>query len=123
MMQMLFTLPPNVSVAVAIRRIFLAALSRGADLPSTARLASLCNRSSATLRRHLAHERTSIRAIREECVKERALQLLQDRDVSLSEVAARLGFSDAPCFRRAFRRWTGASPTSYRRKAAARASA
>ena len=47
---LLFALPPHVSVALAIRRIFLVALSRGVALPSTARLAALCNRSAATLR-------------------------------------------------------------------------
>jgi AraC-like DNA-binding protein len=111
-----FTAPSPVSVAVAIRRIYCGSLSRGAPLPSTARLATLCNRSAATLRRHLSRDGTSIRAIREECLRERALQLLEDRGIMLSEVAARLGFSDGPCFRRAFRRWTGASPSAFRRK-------
>lgn len=114
-MDLLFTLPRDVSIAVAIRRIFLTAIGRGVPLPSTARLASLCNRSAATLRRHLAREKTSIRAIREECVRDRALQLLEDQSVMLCEIASRLGFSDAPCFRRAFRRWTGKSPSGWRR--------
>ena len=115
-MDLLFTVSPEMSAAVAVRRIFLVALGRGVKLPSAARLAVLCNRSQATLRRHLARENTSVRAIRDDCVRARALQLLLDRSIPLADIASRLGFSDAPCFRRAFRRWTGSSPAAYRRK-------
>lgn len=115
MMSLLFSETTRSSVAMTVRRIMLGALSRGAKLPSAARLAVLCNRSPATLRRHLARESTSVREIREECVRDRALQLLVDRKMTLGEIALRLGFSDAPCFRRAFRRWTGRSPAAYRR--------
>ncbi len=118
LMDLLCRLPPQLSVAVMVRRIFLAALSRGVELPGAARLATLCYRSPATLRRHLARENTSVREIREDCIRARAMQLLQDRDIRLGEVASRLGFSDVPCFRRAFRRWTGGSPAAYRRKLA-----
>lgn len=111
-----FAAAPHASTAMTVRRILSGALRRGGKLPSASRLASLCNRSPATLRRHLACEKTSIREIREECIRERALQLLRDRSIPLGEVAARLGFSDAPCFRRAFRRWTGSSPAAYRRR-------
>lgn len=106
------------STASAVRRQIMLALRRGLEVPSAARLAALCHRSPATLRRHLAREHTSVRAIRDECVRERALQLLHDRSMLLGDIATRLGFSDAPCFRRAFRRWTGMSPAAYRRQAA-----
>jgi AraC-like DNA-binding protein len=116
MLDLLFAVPAGVGVSMAVRRIFNAALARGLPPPSTVRLAALCSRSGATIRRHLARESTSIRMIREECVRQHALQLLRDGTLMLSEIAARLGFSDAPCFRRAFRRWTGTSPSAYRRR-------
>lgn len=115
LIDLLFALMSPASPVAAVRQILLAALNRGAKLPSAARLAALCNRSPATLRRHLARESTSIRKIREQCVRELALLLLEDRRMPLGEVAARLGFSDAPNFRRAFRRWTGSSPAAFRR--------
>lgn len=43
--------------------------------------------------------------------------LLEDR-YSVTEIAFRLGFDDASAFSRAFRRWTGVSPTEYRARAA-----
>jgi AraC-like DNA-binding protein len=36
-------------------------------------------------------------------------------DVSIDELALRLGYSDAANFTRAFRRWTGVSPRAHRR--------
>jgi AraC-like DNA-binding protein len=120
MMELLFASPQKVSAATAVRRIFRVALSRGKQLPSMERLARLCNSSSATLRRHLSREQSSLRAIREDCLRERAKELLDNRDLKIGEVAVLLGFSDAPCFRRAFRRWTRVSPLSYRRNASGR---
>jgi len=115
LMDLLLEPSTQASVAAMVRRIMLTALARGFTLPSAARLAALCHRSPATLRRHLAREQTSVREIRDDCVRERAMQLLLDGGVRLGEIAKRLGFSDAPCFRRAFRRWTGKSPAAYRR--------
>lgn len=43
--------------------------------------------------------------------------LLEDR-YSVTEIAFRLGFDDASAFSRAFRRWTGLSPSEYRARAA-----
>jgi len=33
--------------------------------------------------------------------------------LSIDEIAERVGFSEAANFRKAFRRWTGLSPTQY----------
>ena len=41
-----------------------------------------------------------------------ARQLLGDAQVPLSEIAAALGYSDASAFTRAFRRWSGRTPTA-----------
>jgi AraC-like DNA-binding protein len=47
--------------------------------------------------------------------KTRALILLSSDGRTLDDVAARLGYSDASTFARAFRRWAGCSPAAYRR--------
>ena len=39
---------------------------------------------------------------------------IQDRHLSLSEISFLPGFSEYSCFSRAFKRWTGESPTESR---------
>jgi AraC-like DNA-binding protein len=46
--------------------------------------------------------------------QQRALALLEDTSLSMSEIAERLGFSDLSSFSQAFKRWFGVSP-SHRR--------
>ncbi len=45
----------------------------------------------------------------------KACELLQQRDVDISQIAYSLGFSSQPHFSSAFKRFTGVSPTEYRR--------
>lgn len=110
-------LTPGTLLSDTMRTIFNRALARGLPLPSTERVAVLCNMSGATLRRHLAQQGTSIRKIREDCLQRSAFQLLRHSDATLGDIASRLGFSDVPSFHRAFRRWTRTSPSAYRRSA------
>ncbi len=44
-----------------------------------------------------------------------ATEFLQNTHLLIDQVAERVGFSDATSFRKAFRKWTGHSPTHYRR--------
>lgn len=46
---------------------------------------------------------------------EKALILLQDKDVSLSDIAYTLGYTEHSAFTRAFRGWTGCSPGQFRK--------
>lgn len=64
-----------------------------------------------TLNRRLSEYGTSYRRVLEKFKLERALYLLEDSDISMTEIAYRLGFSDLSTFSRAFKRWTGLSPT------------
>jgi AraC-like DNA-binding protein len=45
-----------------------------------------------------------------------ALERLRDRSTSVSTVADELGFADVAAFGKAFRRWTGATPSEWRRR-------
>lgn len=69
-----------------------------------------------TLRRMLANEGTSFRALLEEVHLDVARQLLADSEMPTSEVAATLGYSDSSAFTRAFRRWTDSPPAAWRAK-------
>jgi AraC-like DNA-binding protein len=76
-----------------------------------------------SLRRRLAEEGQSYRALTQEIQSERACSLLRNPDVTLQDVAHALGFTDAAAFHRAFKRWTGFTACEYRRSRATSASA
>jgi AraC-like DNA-binding protein len=67
-----------------------------------------------TLSRHLKSSGMGYRSITNEIRFEIARQLLQDTQVSLAQVSAALGYSEASAFTRAFRRWSGQTPTAWR---------
>lgn len=69
-----------------------------------------------TLRRRLEGEGTSVRALVDEVRGEMARAHVASGRLSLDEIALLLGFSEAAAFRRAFKRWTGISPSEYRRE-------
>ncbi|SCX82721.1 AraC family transcriptional regulator [Microvirga guangxiensis] len=67
-----------------------------------------------TLSRRLKGSGMGYRAITNEIRFEIARQLLQDTAVPLGQIAAALGYSEASAFTRAFRRWSGRTPTAWR---------
>jgi len=69
--------------------------------------------SPRTLKRRLAEHGTSFTSLLEEQRRDRAMALLR-AGLTVDEIAARLGYSDAANFTRAFRRWTGKSPRAWR---------
>lgn len=92
-----------------------AAVRHSGDIPRQAELARSLGISLSTFRRRLAGAQTSFRQLREQCLRVTARELLSQETLSIHEIAARLGFSDAPAFRRAFRQWTGVAPGAWRK--------
>lgn len=80
--------------------------------PEVARV--LCM-SESTLRRRLARLGASYQAQLDDVRRQLAMQRLPERHTQVAEVAFSLGFSNQGSFTRAFRRWTGESPSQYRR--------
>jgi AraC-like DNA-binding protein len=78
-------------------------------------LATAVNVSSRTLRRRLADEGGSYSVVLDQERYARALVLLRSSGLSIKDVARRLGYSDVANFGRAFRRWTGQTPSAFRR--------
>lgn len=70
--------------------------------------------SARTLRRRLADEGTTYNLILHEALATVAKALLRDRQRTIEDVAYEMGFSDASTFHRAFKSWTGATPSSFR---------
>ncbi|WP_459955622.1 AraC family transcriptional regulator [Nocardia sp. IFM 10818] len=75
------------------------------------------NMSTRTLRRHLDAAGTSYRQLLDEVRRALAEEMLTATPLSVSDVAIRLGYAEASTFIHAFKRWTGTTPSAYRRGA------
>lgn len=93
-----------------IRAVF---ASRG-DFPPITEIAKHLHMSTRTLKRKLAEHDTTFSDLRDEHRRQRALLLLANRDLSIGEIAQKLGYSELPNFTRAFKKWTGQTPVAYR---------
>ena len=69
-----------------------------------------------TLQRRLAQEGITYSSLIDEIRFNTAIPLLNDTDLKLIDIAFDLGYSDPAHFTRAFHRWMGISPSSYRTK-------
>ena len=67
-----------------------------------------------TLSRRLRAEGTSFRSVATQIRFETAKQLLADTNMTLAQISACLGFSEAAAFTHAFRRWSGVTPSFWR---------
>jgi AraC-like DNA-binding protein len=70
--------------------------------------------SSRTLRRRLREEGTSHRELLDDLRHDLAMRYLREPGRTISEVASLLGFADARALGKAFKRWTGRTPTTMR---------
>jgi AraC-like DNA-binding protein len=70
--------------------------------------------------RHLAEEGTSFGEILDRVRHRLALRYLEDRHISLQQIAWLLGYSEIGAFNHAFKRWTGTSPGRARKLPALR---
>lgn len=93
------------------------AMSEG--LPKMANVAKGLGLSVRSFHRRLAEHGASFQTLTEETRRELALGMLQDERYSLSEIAFLTGFSEQSAFTRAFKRWMGQTPASYRKDSSA----
>jgi len=70
--------------------------------------------SRRTLIRRLAEEDASYRHILDDVRRDFAQALLQDRSLSIGDIAFFLQYSEPAAFHRSFRRWTGRTPQAFR---------
>jgi AraC-like DNA-binding protein len=83
-------------------------------LPTIEEVADRLHLTTRTLMRQLKSEGTSFQQIKEHIRRDRAVYLLANRSWSVADIAAKVGFSDASVFARAFKSWTKMSPKEYR---------
>lgn len=91
-------------------------VSTSPAIPTLESISRLTNTSTRTLRRQLMRERQTFRALVADGRSELAAELVLDGTQSMSDIAARLGYSSPSCFSQAFKRWHGVSPTLFRRR-------
>jgi AraC-like DNA-binding protein len=96
-----------------LRRLLRTELLR--ETCSAARVARLFSMHRRTLTRHLRIEGLAFRQLTDEVRFEIASELLANTDMALSQIAAVLRYSEPSAFSRAFRRWSGESPSAWRR--------
>ncbi|WP_111860346.1 AraC family transcriptional regulator [Acinetobacter sp. CFCC 10889] len=77
-------------------------------------LAQQLNMSEATIQRRLKNEATSYQQLKNEIRRDTAIELLTTTKKTLQEISNELFFQDPSAFHRAFKKWTGVSPGSYR---------
>ncbi|MEZ5501212.1 MAG: AraC family transcriptional regulator [Halioglobus sp.] len=65
--------------------------------------------------RKLAAAGTTLRQMRDEARREVACQLLENTNNSVTDIATMLGYADAASFTRGFQRWTGSTPSRWRK--------
>lgn len=104
--------PHSTDPVTAARYIVLDTLDGAA--PTLAEVAGQLGLSERTLQRRLTEAGTSLQEIVDECRRELAEKLLLETDLSLAQIAYKLGFSAPSAFTRSATRWFGTSPSRYR---------
>ncbi|MBV1776427.1 AraC family transcriptional regulator [Burkholderiaceae bacterium DAT-1] len=82
--------------------------------PTIAAVAASLNLSERTLRRRLKALDVSFQSLLDEVRYQHARQMLCKTDMVITDIALALGFNDDKNFRRAFRRWSGGTPSAVR---------
>jgi AraC-like DNA-binding protein len=88
-------------------------------MPSMQAVADELSMHPRTLRRHLAREQTSFENLCAALRYDMARELLDLTDLPMSEISATLAYASPNVFAEAFRRWSGLSPTAFRRRLSA----
>lgn len=109
----LAALPPAGAATLRVRTHVSALLVRGE--PSLETVAQRMGITPRALRRQLSEERASFRDIVDDVRMQTALPMVANPNLTFTEIAFLLGFSDPSPFHRAFKRWKGVTPAAYRR--------
>ena len=95
-----------------VRDLVATSLSEG--IPALSDIARELGMSGRTLQRRLRERGLSYQTLVDESRRQLAMRLLRQTDFALIEVAFMTGFSGQSAFTRAFKRWAGQTPRSFR---------
>lgn len=104
-------LQADTSVSAKVRRLMLTKQHQFPSLEVTARILHMTPR---TLHRRLKEEDSAYQEILDEVRHTLSVEYLRSEKISIEELSFTLGYNDASNFRRAFKRWTGLTPSRYR---------
>lgn len=79
------------------------------------RVADRLNVTSRTLRRKLTSEGSRFQQLKDNARRDMAINLFEQRHLTIAEIGFKVGFTEAATFSRAFKQWTGVTPSSYRK--------
>ena len=82
--------------------------------PELTELAPQFHISEATMQRRLKQEGTNFQQLKNDIRRDLAISLLGQNTLSLQAISEQLNFQDTSAFHRAFKKWTGLSPRTYR---------
>jgi len=105
-------LPENGGLRATVERLVTSSLARG--VPEIDAVASQLSLSPRTLQRRLGDEQATFATIVDCARRKLAERYLADNRLPLAEVGFLVGFADPSNFHRAFRRWTGVTPNTFR---------
>jgi AraC-like DNA-binding protein len=109
--------PPNDDLLAKLEQFVVGALpDDGAGISAAARALGMSTR---TLQRRLRERGIVFAGLVDEVRRRLSARYLADGTLTLGEIAWLLGYSESSAFNRAYRRWTGRSPSADRRRAAA----
>ncbi|MFM8295667.1 MAG: helix-turn-helix transcriptional regulator [Microcystaceae cyanobacterium] len=83
--------------------------------PAIELAAEIAQTSVRTLQRRLAEDSLTYSQLISRLRYQQAIHWLVNSDLKIIEIAAELGYQDAAHFTRAFKRWTGVAPQTFRR--------
>lgn len=107
-------LPARDGIALEVQRALAARIGGGdTRIESLGRVLAVSPR---TLQRRLAEAGVSYQMLLEDARKEAAGRYLADGTLAIGEIAYLLGYSEPAPFHRAFKRWYGTTPESFRRQ-------
>jgi AraC-like DNA-binding protein len=112
----IMTLPRQSKSAYIKTRLWMEKLFREGDgLPQLTEASAYMGMTEQTLRRRLKADGYSFNKLKEDTRRDMAIYYIKQSKLSVEEIAFRLGFSEASTFIRAFKKWTGLTPLTYRK--------